>query len=119
MKTILVIWACLGARWLVQTLGGDNQDHKLYDYNYELIPVVISAVVLDLLLAGSEIVHKLRILFCLEKEDIAPSPLEMVEMRQNHPDHPAPMPMQPRPQQGLYPSLSEMQSAHNPPPMTR
>ncbi|XP_059093915.1 uncharacterized protein LOC131888962 [Tigriopus californicus] len=107
-----VIWACLGARWLIHTLTGPDQDHELYDYNYELIPTVISAVVLDLLLAGSEIVHKIRILFCLEKEDIAPTPLEMVEIRQNYPNDSGPIPMQPRPQQGVYPSLSEMQSAN-------
>ena len=77
-----VIWAVFGVSWLVETLADPFSDYKNYDTDGRLIPTVIAAVSLDLLLAGSELVHKIRLyLIGKQKKYESPNQIEMQEVQ--------------------------------------
>ena len=58
-----VCFAGLGLKWLVETVTSRSKDYRNYDPTSEFLKYVLAAIILDLLLAGSEIVHKLRLVW--------------------------------------------------------
>lgn len=69
-----VIWAVYAGVWLGLTLIDPLRDFDSYDPNHRFIKTVIASIVLDLLIASSEILHKLRLLLCLPGPGPGPSP---------------------------------------------
>jgi hypothetical protein len=59
-----VVWGIAGGVWLISaTLIDDTDAHKDYDSTGRLVDFLIASVCLDLILAGSEIYHHLRLIF--------------------------------------------------------
>ena len=63
MILILVVWALYAIKWLVKLIGFSSEDHQLWDPNGDLWKTVLASICLDILLAGSEIFHKARLLY--------------------------------------------------------
>ncbi len=49
--------------WLVEVRSGTEEDYKHYDPDGIVWNTVLASVILDILLAGSELVHKVRLHF--------------------------------------------------------
>lgn len=59
-----VIFACLGLKWFLnETVLSKDKDYRNYDSSFRFMEYVLAAIILDILLAGSEIVHKLRLVW--------------------------------------------------------
>jgi hypothetical protein len=56
-----VIWACGAAYWLVATVFFRHDEYKIWDAQDIVIETVLASAILDILLAGSEVFHKVRL----------------------------------------------------------
>jgi hypothetical protein len=60
---IPVVWACAALYWLVATSFFRGNDYMFWDADDKILKSVLAAIILDLVLAGSELFHKVRLYF--------------------------------------------------------
>ena len=56
-----VCWALAASHWLIKTIFFQENDYQKWDPERIVIETVCASVVLDILLAGSEIFHRIRL----------------------------------------------------------
>jgi len=57
----IVFWALGALYWLVKTLYFGDDDYKIWDAQEIAMETTLASLILDLLLAGSELFHKVRL----------------------------------------------------------
>ena len=60
-SSFLVCWALVASHWLLMTFFFRENDYQTWDPEKIVIETVLASIILDLLLAGSEIFHKIRL----------------------------------------------------------
>ena len=60
-SSFLVCWALVASHWLLMTFFLRENDYQTWDPEKIVIETVLASIILDLLLAGSEIFHKIRL----------------------------------------------------------
>ena len=58
-----VVWACAATYWLVATSYFRGDDYQFWDAEDKVLKSVLASLILDLVLAGSELFHKVRLYF--------------------------------------------------------
>ncbi len=56
-----VVWACFALYWLIATFFFRGNEFNLWDPTWTIIKSVLASSILDIILAGSEIFHKIRL----------------------------------------------------------
>lgn len=72
-----VVWGCAGGAWLIKTIFFRENDYQNWDPEKILIETVIASVILDVLLAGSELFHKIRLHYKKRTNGTQPATYEM------------------------------------------
>ena len=86
---ISVVWSLFALKWLLTLIFfEDDKDYENWDPHREVIKTTVASICLDLLLAGSEIFHRIRLELRKRKQTGEEGPQE-VEML-NHPTPPVP-----------------------------
>ena len=80
-----VVWSFIALKWLLSTLYFQEDDYKNWDPHLELTKAVLASICLDVLLAGSELFHKVRLE--MRKRRQTTEAAQEVEML-NHPPPP-------------------------------
>lgn len=78
-----VCWACGGTYWLLKAVYFSEEDYRKWDVDNKLIKVVLASIVLDLVLAGSELFHKLRLVYAQKSTTTHPETQEMHQLNTN------------------------------------
>lgn len=61
LKYFLVVWACSALYWLIATFFFRGNEYNLWDPTWTIVKTVLASIILDIVLAGSEIFHKIRL----------------------------------------------------------
>ena len=80
-----VVWSFIALKWLLSTLYFQEDDYKNWDPHLKLTKAVLASICLDVLLAGSELFHKVRLE--MRKRRQTTEAAQEVEML-NHPPPP-------------------------------
>ena len=80
-----VVWSFIALKWLLSTVYFQEDDYKNWDPHLELTKAVLASICLDVLLAGSELFHKVRLE--MRKRRQTTEAAQEVEML-NHPPPP-------------------------------
>ena len=80
-----VVWSFIALKWLLSTVYFQEDDYKNWDPHLKLTKAVLASICLDVLLAGSEIFHKVRLE--MRKRRQTTEAAQEVEML-NHPPPP-------------------------------
>ena len=77
-----VIWSLIALKWLLSTIffqGDEGDDYKNWDPDRKVIKAVLASISLDVLLAGSEIFHKVRLEW-KKRREVETNEVQEVEM---------------------------------------
>lgn len=58
-----VVWACGALYWLVAVTFFRGGDYQYWDAGDKVLKAVLASLILDLILAGSELFHKIRLIY--------------------------------------------------------
>ena len=58
-----VLWACGALYWLVASAFFRGDDYQYWDAGDKVLKAVLASLILDLILAGSELFHKIRLVY--------------------------------------------------------
>ena len=80
-----VVWSFIALKWLLSTVYFQEDDYKNWDPHVKVTKAVLASICLDVLLAGSELFHKVRLE--MRKRRQTTEAAQEVEML-NHPPPP-------------------------------
>lgn len=70
MCSFQVIWACSALYWLIATSFFRGNDYLFWDSGDKVLKAVLASLILDLILAGSELFHKVRLHFLANESKV-------------------------------------------------